>query len=98
MIRYVGDSYAYNQCLSGSKHRTAWCRTTYPETPHPADFSAVDRYDDLAIITMHLPHGFVAGNNGFVISLYYMLFLAIFASFGAGRFSLDHLIVGKEKQ
>jgi len=52
----------------------------------------------VAIITMHLPHGFVAGNNGFVISLYYMLFLAIFASFGAGRFSLDHLIVGKEKQ
>ena len=40
----------------------------------------------VAIITMHLPHGFVAGNNGFVISLYYMLFLAIFASFGAGRF------------
>ena len=46
MIRYIGDSYAYNQCLSGSKHRTAWCRTAYPETPHPADFSAVDRYDD----------------------------------------------------
>jgi len=51
----------------------------------------------VAIITVHLPHGFAAGDNGFEIPLYYMLFLAIFASFGAGRFSLDHLIFGKEK-
>ena len=50
----------------------------------------------VAIITVHLPHGFAAGDNGFEIPLYYMLFLAIFASFGAGRFSLDHLIFGKE--
>ncbi|MDD3591367.1 MAG: DoxX family protein [Sulfurovum sp.] len=51
----------------------------------------------VAIITVHLPHGFAAGDNGFEIPLYYMLFLAIFASFGAGKFSLDHLIFGKEK-
>lgn len=51
----------------------------------------------VAIITVHLPHGFPAGENGFEIPLYYMLFLSIFASFGAGKFSLDHLIFGKEK-
>jgi putative oxidoreductase len=51
----------------------------------------------VAIVTVHLPHGFAAGDNGFEIPLYYMLFLAIFASFGAGKFSLDHLLFGKDK-
>ena len=51
----------------------------------------------VAIITVHLAHGFSAGNNGFEIPLYYMLFLAIFASFGAGKFSLDHLLFGEEQ-
>jgi putative oxidoreductase len=51
----------------------------------------------VAIVTVHLPNGFAAGDNGFEIPLYYMLFLAIFASFGAGRFSLDHLLFGKDK-
>ncbi|QOR62004.1 DoxX family protein [Sulfurovum sp. ST-21] len=51
----------------------------------------------VAIITVHLPHGFSAGNNGFEIPLYYMLFLTIFASFGAGKFSLDHLLFGDEQ-
>lgn len=51
----------------------------------------------VAIVTVHLPHGFTAGDNGFEIPLYYMLFLAIFASFGAGKFSLDHLLFGKDK-
>ncbi|MFT7880560.1 MAG: DoxX family protein [Sulfurimonas sp.] len=51
----------------------------------------------VAIVTVHLPHGFAAGDNGFEIPVYYMLFLAIFASFGAGRFSLDHLLFGKDK-
>ena len=46
----------------------------------------------VAIVTVHLPNGFSAGENGFEIPLYYMLFLGIFASFGAGKFSLDHLI------
>jgi len=36
-------------------------------------------------------------NNGFEIPLYYLLFLAIFATFGAGKFSLDYLLFGKEK-
>ena len=51
----------------------------------------------VAIVTVHLPNGFAAGNNGLEIPLYYMLFLAIFASFGAGKFSLDHLLFGKDQ-
>ncbi len=51
----------------------------------------------VAITTVHLGHGFSAGDNGFEIPLYYMLFLAIFASFGAGKFSLDHLLFGEEQ-
>ena len=51
----------------------------------------------VAIVTVHLPHGFSAGDNGFEIPLYYMLFLALFASFGAGKFSLDYLLFGEEQ-
>ena len=35
----------------------------------------------VAIVTVHLSHGFSAGDNGFEIPLYYMLFLALFASY-----------------
>lgn len=48
----------------------------------------------VAIITVHLPNGFSAGNNGFEIPFYYMLFLLTFLSHGAGKFSLDRLIFG----
>ncbi|WP_304545935.1 DoxX family protein [Sulfurimonas microaerophilic] len=48
----------------------------------------------VAIVTVHLPHGFSAGDNGFEIPLYYMLFLFIFLSHGAGKFSLDRVIFG----
>ncbi len=51
----------------------------------------------VAILTVHLTHGFAAGNNGFEIPLYYMLFLTIFASFGAGKLSLDYLLFGEEQ-
>ncbi len=51
----------------------------------------------VAIVTVHWTHGFAAGNNGFEIPLYYMLFLAIFASYGAGKLSLDHLLFGDEQ-
>ena len=51
----------------------------------------------VAITTVHLTHGFAASNNGFEIPLYYLLFLIIFASFGAGKFSLDHLLFGEEQ-
>jgi len=45
---------------------------------------------------VHLPHGFSAGENGFEIPLYYMLFLLIFVANGAGKFSLDRLIFGEK--
>jgi len=48
----------------------------------------------VAITTVHLPNGFDAGENGFEIPLYYMLFLLIFLSHGAGKFSLDRVIFG----
>lgn len=48
----------------------------------------------VAIVTVHLPNGFSAGNNGFEIPFYYMLFLLTFLSHGAGKFSLDRLIFG----
>jgi putative oxidoreductase len=51
----------------------------------------------IAIVTVHFSQGFSAGDNGFEIPLYYMLFLALFASFGAGKISLDHLLFGEEQ-
>jgi putative oxidoreductase len=48
----------------------------------------------VAIVTVHLPNGFSAEDNGFEIPLYYMLFLFIFVSNGAGKFSLDRLLFG----
>lgn len=51
----------------------------------------------VAITTVHLGNGFSAGNNGYEIPLYYMLFLALFASLGAGKLSLDHLLFGDEQ-
>lgn len=51
----------------------------------------------VAIVTVHWTHGFSAGDNGFEIPLYYMLFLSIFASYGAGKYSLDHLLFGEEQ-
>ena len=51
----------------------------------------------VAILTVHLQHGFSAVNNGFEIPLYYLLFLMIFMTFGAGKFSLDHLLFGQKE-
>ena len=48
----------------------------------------------VAITTVHLPNGFSAGDNGFEIPLYYMIFLFIFFTQGAGKFSIDKLIFG----
>lgn len=50
----------------------------------------------VAIVTVHLGNGFSAGDNGFEIPLYYLLFLLMFFSQGAGRFSLDHLLFDKK--
>ena len=49
----------------------------------------------VAIITVHLSNGFSAGENGFEIPLYYLLFLGIFASFGSGKISLDNYLSKK---
>lgn len=50
----------------------------------------------VAIATVHWGNGFAAGDNGFEIPLYYLLFLALLLTGGPGRFSLDRLIFGKE--
>ena len=50
----------------------------------------------VAIMTVHLAHGFSAGDNGFEIPLYYMLFLFIFLSHGAGKFSIDYFLFEKK--
>lgn len=50
----------------------------------------------VAIVTVHLPNGFEAGNNGFEIPLYYILLLLTLINFGPGKFSLDYFI--KKKQ
>jgi len=51
----------------------------------------------VATATVHISHGFSVANNGFEIPLYYIIFLSIFASYGAGRFSIDNLIFKKER-
>jgi len=50
----------------------------------------------VAIFTVHIDNGFSAGANGFEIPLYYMIFLIIFVSHGAGRFSLDHIFFNND--
>lgn len=50
----------------------------------------------VAIVTVHLPNGFSAGDNGYEIPLYYMSFLLLFFSHGAGKISLDYKLFGKK--
>lgn len=49
----------------------------------------------VAIVTVHWPNGFEAGNNGFEIPLYYFIMLSALLINGAGRISLDNLISKK---
>ncbi len=49
----------------------------------------------VAIVTVHFTNGFGSADNGFEIPLYYLLFLGIFASFGAGKISLDNFFKNK---
>jgi len=49
----------------------------------------------VAIATVHLPHGFEAGNNGFEIPLYYILMLIVLATHGGGKYGIDRLWTGK---
>ena len=52
-----------------------------------------------AIFFVHLPNGFLASNGGFEIPLYYLIFLMVFATFGAGKYSLDRVLLkdGKDE-
>jgi len=45
-----------------------------------------------AIFFVHMSNGFSAANNGFEIPLYYLFFLIIIATHGAGKYSLDRLL------
>ncbi len=49
----------------------------------------------VAIVTVHFANGFGVADNGFEIPLYYLLFLGLFASFGAGKLSLDNFFKNK---
>ncbi|RLD71175.1 MAG: DoxX family protein [Bacteroidetes bacterium] len=46
----------------------------------------------IATLTVHLPNGFPAGENGFEIPLYYFLMLFALVVYGSGKYSLDHLL------
>jgi putative oxidoreductase len=52
----------------------------------------------VAIKTVHWANGFEAGENGFEIPLYYIIMLITLLVFGAGKFSLDHVIGGRLKK
>ena len=45
-----------------------------------------------AILFVHAPHGFSVANNGIEIPLYYLLFLMLLMSYGAGKYSLDRVL------
>jgi len=49
----------------------------------------------VAITTVHLKHGFEAGNNGFEIPLYYAIMLFTLFAYGAGKYSLDNFLSKK---
>jgi putative oxidoreductase len=51
----------------------------------------------VAILTVHLHHGFSAASRGFELPLYYLLFFFILMTFGAGKYSLDHLLFSRKK-
>jgi len=51
----------------------------------------------VAIVKIHGENGFEAGNNGFEIPLYYMLMLFALMTHGAGKWSIDYLLVKSNK-
>jgi putative oxidoreductase len=46
----------------------------------------------VAITTVHLKHGFNAGDNGFEIPLYYAIMLFALFSYGGGKYGLSSLL------
>lgn len=51
----------------------------------------------VAIVTVHLPHGFESGNNGFEIPLYYFIMLFVLVTHGGGKLSLDWLLFKRKE-
>lgn len=49
----------------------------------------------VAIVTVHWQNGFEAGNNGFEIPLYYLLFLFVLLITSPGKYSLDYFLEKK---
>lgn len=49
----------------------------------------------VAIVTVHWQNGFEAGNNGFEIPLYYLLFLFILLIKSSGKYSFDYFLEKK---
>ncbi|MCW3463893.1 HvfX family Cu-binding RiPP maturation protein [Chitinophaga nivalis] len=49
----------------------------------------------VAIITVHWANGFEAGDNGYEIPLYYILFLFTLFVFGSGRIGIDYFLERK---
>ncbi len=46
-----------------------------------------------AIFFVHIDNGFSVANNGLEIPLYYLIFLIFLATFGAGKYSLDRVLL-----
>jgi len=49
----------------------------------------------VAITTVHWQNGFEAGNNGYEIPLYYLLFLLLLVIKGSGKYGLDNFVKRK---
>jgi putative oxidoreductase len=49
----------------------------------------------VAIATVHLSHGFSAGENGFEIPLYYMIMLFVLVTHGGGKWGVDGFFTKK---
>ena len=52
----------------------------------------------VAIVTVHIGNGFDVANNGYEIPLYYIIFLSLLITHGAGRFSFDRLWLERPEQ
>lgn len=52
----------------------------------------------VAIVTVHGANGFEAGENGYEIPLYYIIFLITILFYGSGKLSLDNLIRQKSQK
>ncbi len=52
----------------------------------------------VAIKTVHWTNGFEAGENGYEIPVYYIIMLLTLFIYGAGKISLDYLLIQKMKR